>query len=299
VSIDLAVLTPTYLDYTFVGLEALPAPGEERFAGDMLRTPGGGGINAVAAARLGLATALIAPLGDDLAGRFVRARLEEEGVVVGEPRGNRTPMTVVMPVAGERAMVTVDPGLRARVADLDAHAPRAVAATLEQIDILPDGPCAYLTCGDDDARAFARRLPHGLRKPRALIVNRREAEILTGEADPARAAAQLAEVAETAMVCVGQEGVVASVQGTPVAIGGIDAGPVLDSTGAEELFATAFAWAELHGADAEVALQWANLYGGLSVRSPTGAGAALTREALLEEGRRRSLPELPASVYSA
>ncbi len=297
-SIDLAVLTPTYLDYTFVGLEALPAPGEERFAGDMLRSPGGGGISAVAAARLGLATALIAPLGDDLAGRFVRERLEDEGVAVGEPRGNRTPMTVVMPVNGERAMVTVDPGLRARVADLEPHAPRAVAATLEQIDILPDGPCAYLTCGDDDARAFAGRLPHGLRKPRGLIVNQREAEILTGEADPGRAATQLAEIAETATVCLGAAGAVASVQGTLVSVDGIDVGTVLDSTGAEELFAIAFAWAELHGADAEVALRWAGLYGGLSVKAPTGAGAALTREQLLEEGSRRGLPELPDSVYS-
>jgi ribokinase len=299
VSIDLAVLTPTYLDYTFVGLEALPGPGEERFAGDMLRSPGGGGISAVAAARLGLATALIAPLGDDLAGRFVRQQLEDEGVVVGEPRGNRTPTTMVMPVGGERAMVTVDPGLRARVADLELHAPRALAATLEQIDILPDGPCAYLTCGDDDARAFARRLPHGLRKPRGLIVNQREAEMLTGEADPARAATQLADVAESAMVCMGPDGVVASVRGNLISIDGIDVGVVLDSTGAEELFAIAFAWAELHDADAEVALQWANLYGGLSVKAPTGAGGALTREQLLEEGARRGLPELPGSARAA
>jgi ribokinase len=299
VSIDLAVLTPTYLDYTFVGLEALPGPGEERFAGDMLRSPGGGGISAVAAARLGLATALIAPLGDDLAGRFVRQQLEDEGVVVGEPRGNRTPTTMVMPVGGERAMVTVDPGLRARVADLELHAPRALAATLEQIDILPDGPCAYLTCGDDDARACARRLPHGLRKPRGLIVNQREAEMLTGEADPARAATQLADVAESAMVCRGPDGVVASVQGNLISVDGIDVGVVLDSTGAEELFAIAFAWAELHDADAEVALQWANLYGGLSVKAPTGAGGALTREQLLEEGARRGLPELPGSARAA
>jgi ribokinase len=299
VSIDLAVLTPTYLDYTFVGLEALPGPGEERFAGDMLRSPGGGGISAVAAARLGLATALIAPLGDDLAGRFVRQQLEDEGVVVGEPRGNRTPTTMVMPVGGERAMVTVDPGLRARVADLEPHAPRALAATLEQIDILPDGPCAYLTCGDDDARAFARRLPHGLRKPRGLIVNQREAEMLTGEADPARAATQLADVAESAMVCRGPDGVVASVQGNLISVDGIDVGVVLDSTGAEELFAIAFAWAELHGADAELALEWANLYGGLSVKAPTGAGGALTREQLLEEGARRGLPELPGSARAA
>ena len=62
-SIELAVATPAFLDLTFVGLETLPAPGEERFAGELLRSPGGGAITAVAAARLGLQTALVAPLG--------------------------------------------------------------------------------------------------------------------------------------------------------------------------------------------------------------------------------------------
>ncbi|MGZ8648169.1 MAG: hypothetical protein ACXW08_06025, partial [Solirubrobacteraceae bacterium] len=102
-----------------------------------------------------------------------------------------------------------------------------------------------------------------------------------------------------AVVCLGPGGAVASVQGRLVGIDGIDVGTVLDSTGAEELFATAFAWAELHDAEAEIALRWAGLYGGLSVKAPTGAGAALTREQLLEEGARRGLPELPASARAA
>ena len=188
VNVDLAVLTPAYLDYTFVGLEALPGPGEERFAGDMLRSPGGGAITAVGARRLGLKTALVAPLGDDLAGRFVRRELDAEGVILGEPRGNRTPTTMVMPVAGERSMVTVDPGIRARAADLEPLSPRAVAATLEQIDVVPDDVCTFLTCGDDDARAFAGRLPQVAsgRRPRALIVNRREAGVLTAPRRPPR-----------------------------------------------------------------------------------------------------------------
>ena len=295
-SVDLAVLTPAYLDYTFVGLEALPAPGEERFAGDMLRSPGGGAISAVGAVRLGLTAALVAPLGDDLAGNFVRRALEAEGIAVGAPRGGRTPTTVVMPVDGERSMVTVDPGLRARASDLEAHAPRAIAATLEQIDLLPPGPRAYVTCGDDDARAFAGRLPRAASKPRALIVNRREGSMLTGESDPAAAAEKLAAVVETAVVTLGPDGAVASADGRALAVGGLRATPVLDTTGAGDLFATAFAWADLHGADAEVALEWANLYAGLSVTAHTGTGGAVARERLLEEGARRGLPDLPVSA---
>ena len=81
-SIELAVATPAFLDLTFVGLEALPAPGEERFAGELIRSPGGGAITAVAAARLGLDTALVAPIGDDLGGEYVRREVEHDGVAV-------------------------------------------------------------------------------------------------------------------------------------------------------------------------------------------------------------------------
>jgi sugar/nucleoside kinase (ribokinase family) len=297
VSVDLAVLTPAYLDMTFVGLEGLPGPGEERFAGDLLRSPGGGAISAVGASRLGLSAVLIAPLGDDLAGRFVRRTLLEEGRIdVAEPRGTRTPTTVVMPVAGERSMVTVDPGVRARPSDLDAYEPRAVAATLEQIDIIPSELPAYVTCGDDDARAFAGRLPRGSCTARALIVNRREAAVLTGAATPVEAAERLAEVADTAVVTLGPDGAVAVNGGRPITVAGVEARPVLDTTGAGDLFATAFAWAELHGADAAVALHWANLYAALSVTAHTGSGGAVPRATLLEEGARRGLPELPPSA---
>jgi len=296
-NVDLAVLTPAYLDYTFVGLEALPGPGEERFAGDMLRSPGGGAITAVGATRLGLKAALVAPLGDDLAGRFVRRELDAEGVILGEPRGTRTPTTVVMPVAGERSMVTVDPGVRARAADLEPLSPRAVAATLEQIDIVPEGVCAFITCGDDDARAFAGRLPKVAvaRRPRALIVNRREAGVLTGAATPAEAAARLAEIADIAAVTLGPDGAVAVVDGRQVTVEGSDAAPIVDTTGAGDLFAAALAWGDLIGAEPEVALAWANLYAGLSVGAHTGTGGAVTRERLLTEGAERGLPPLPES----
>ena len=61
--IDLVVATPVFLDLTFVGLESLPGLGEERFAAELLRTPGGGAITAVGATRLGLSAAVAAPLG--------------------------------------------------------------------------------------------------------------------------------------------------------------------------------------------------------------------------------------------
>ena len=78
-----------------------------------------------------------------------------------------------------------------------------------------------------------------------------------------------------------------------MAIPGVDTAPVLDTTGAGDLFAAAFLWGDLLGVDAEVALGWANLYAGLSVCAHTGTGGAVTRERLADEGARRGMPPLP------
>jgi ribokinase len=293
VSADLAVATPAYVDLTFVGLEALPGPGDECFAGGLLRSPGGGAITAVAGARLGLSTTLVSPLGDDEGGEFVRRALAEEGVDALPPRGVRTPTTVVLPVGGDRAMVTVDPGVRARAADIAAVDPRAVVASLELVDMLPEQALAYITIGDDDARAYAGRLARRGPLPRSLICNWREAQMLTGAGTPGEAAQRLAEVAETAVVWEGAQGAMACVDGRVVAVPGVEAGPGVDPTGDRDLLAAAFAWADLHGAEAEESARWAVVYAALSVTVPTGAAGAVTRERLLEEGRRQGLAEPP------
>jgi sugar/nucleoside kinase (ribokinase family) len=294
--VDLAVATPVFLDYTFVGLEGLPGPGEERFAGDLLRSPGGGAITAIGAVRLGLSAAVAAPLGRDLPGTFVRESLKEEGIVCREPADIRTPVTVVMPVAGERSMVTVDPGVRARRADVEALEPRAVSVNLELIDRTPEGPLTYVTCGDDDARAFARRIPAQLSQARTLFVNRREACVLTGADTAEDAARALAETVATVVVTLGADGAFAVVEGQEVAVAGEETGRVVDATGAGDLFAAAYAWADLLGADPETRMRWANLYAALSVTTPTGVGGAATREVLLAEGSRRGLLALPGAA---
>jgi ribokinase len=288
-SIELAVATPAYLDLTFVGLESLPSPGEERFAGELMRSPGGGAITAVAASRLGLQTALVAPLGGDLAGEYVRRVLDGEGVAVAGFRTKRTPETVVMPVGAERTMVTVDPGIRARAADVAALTPVAIAANLDQLDLLPNGTRSYLTCGDDDARAFSRQLPPRPVGARALFLNAPDAVVLTGADSPEAAAEQLAEWVETVIVTLGADRAIAMTGGQRVELPDFDTGPVVDTTGDRDLLCAAYAWADLRGADAGDRLSWAQLYSQLAMGVPTATGGAVTQERLLEEGSQRGL----------
>ena len=67
-TIDVVCTGPVFLDLTFEGLEELPEPGRERYARELHETPGGAAITAIGLVRLGLRSALAAPLGRDVAG---------------------------------------------------------------------------------------------------------------------------------------------------------------------------------------------------------------------------------------
>jgi sugar/nucleoside kinase (ribokinase family) len=297
-SYDLAVATPTFLDLTFTGLEALPALGEERFASDLLRSPGGGAITAIGAARLGLATALAAPLGNDVAGELVIEVLREDGIDIVERRAPRTPTTAVLPVGGDRAMVTVDPGVRASAADVAALAPRAVAVNLDLLYVVPAGADAYVTCGDDDARAFANRPPAQLSAARALFVSEGEALALTGAGNVEQAAAGLAERVPTVVVTLGARGAMAVIDGRRFEAPGFDAGPAVDATGAGDLLVAAYIWADQLDAPPEERLRWAVIYSALSVTTPTAAAGAMPLARLLVAGAAAGLTA-PKGISSA
>lgn len=290
---DLVVATPVFLDLTFVGLDMLPVAGEERFAADLVQTPGGGAITAIGAARLGLRAAVAAPLGRDAAGLAVREVLTAEGVSMVERSAARTPTTVVFPVNGDRAMVTVDPGVRASASDVAALTPRAVALSLDQLYAVPEGAAAYVTVGDDDARAYAGRPPALLSRASALFVNHREALGLTGLHSVAAAAARLGEVVDTVVVTLGADGAIAMHGGERFAAPVLEGVEAVDTTGAGDLLVAAYIWADLHGASPQSCLEWAVLYASRAVGTPTGIGGALTAPALLELGGAQGMAAPP------
>jgi ribokinase len=283
VSVDLAVGGAAFLDLTFAGLSAIPAPGQERYAEDLLGSPGGAAISAIGAARLGLRVALCSPLGQDAAGRSLREVLAAEGVLLTGPIVKRTAVTVVLPAHGDRAMATFDPGHRLRAADLALPESRSVLIGLGDAALAPPDAHVYLGVGDAEADRYAGSLPEAARGARALFTNEGEALRLSGEPDAERAALALAEHVETAVVTLGPQGALAASGGQSFRAESPKT-EVVNPTGAGDLFAAAWIWADLRGAEVQDRLRWASIAAARSVLHHVVTDAAVPLAALIAAG---------------
>ena len=116
-----------------------------------------------------------------------------------------------------------------------------------------------------------------------LLVNHREACLLTGIEEPEGAARRLAGLAPRVVVTLGPEGALELGEDGLVEARAVPYEAV-DTTGAGDLFAAAYVWADLSGADASERLRWAVLYASLSVRVATAVGGAATLETLVQTG---------------
>ncbi len=248
--------------------------------------------------RLGLTAAVAAPLGEDVAGDLVRALLADEGVSwIGTKPAPRTPTTVVMPFGGDRAMVTIDPGARASATDVAGASPRAVAASLDQLYVVPEGVPAYVTCGDDDARAYAGRPPAALEGVRAFFVNQREVLGLTGQGHgrggrgvPRRARRHGRRHARSrGRDRTQRRRVREPLRSSP------STSPA-DTTGAGDLLTAAYIWADLNGAELADRLRWAVLYASLAVdASRPGSAGRSPRPSYCGRERERGLTPPPGA----
>jgi sugar/nucleoside kinase (ribokinase family) len=150
----------------------------------------------------------------------------------------------------------------------------------------------YATVGDADAQTDGAGRAAGLERARSLLVNAREARLLTGEDDPREAARALAARTPCAVVTLGAAGAIAVEGSALVEAEGIDVDTV-DTTGAGDLFTAAYVWADLAGAPLEARLRWAGLYAALSVRVTTGAAGAADLEELARAGEQHGLGRMP------
>jgi sugar/nucleoside kinase (ribokinase family) len=296
VTVELAVVGAPFLDLTFEGLERLPHIGEELLARALHVAPGGTGMQAIGAARLGLSTALVAPIGTGGAASLLAETFQSEGVTIAgdQTRSGALPVTALLATSEGVAMASVAEATEPTADDVADASALAVALSFGRLRLAPPGISVYAVTGGLELGAITDEMMARLGSAHALIVNASEAAALTGHADPREAAAALTHHVRTAIVTMGADGALAA-QGDAVTSASAPAVDVVDATGAGDLFVAAYIWAELRGADLKERLAWASLYAGLSTRAPTALAGALHLDDLLAEGITRGL-QLPPDV---
>ncbi|MFG2451975.1 ribokinase [Streptomyces sp. NPDC048512] len=255
---DLLVVGSANADLV-VRVERRPAAGETVLGSDLVVHPGGKGANqAVAAARLGARTALLARVGDDGHGRLLldaqrAAGVDTVGVLVGgAPTG--VALITVDP-SGDNSIV-VSPGANGRLAPEDVraagslfHASRVVSAQLEipletvveVVRSLAEG--GRLVLNPSPPRALPSEV---LAACDPLIVNEHEARVIAGDglgdSPEDWATALLALGPRSVVVTLGAAGaLVAERAGARVRVPSVRVAAV-DTTGAGDAFTAALAW---------------------------------------------------------
>jgi sugar/nucleoside kinase (ribokinase family) len=288
-TVDVACVGAPFLDLIFRGLSALPAPGEERLAHDLVIVPGAMANVAYALNRLGLDAVVCAPVGRDPAGRLLGELMADAGVRWVGRAADATPVSVALPAHGDRAFVTVSPPSTVDVEALIELHPRAVIVDLPSVSLLPPLPMVYAVVGDPEVQRLIGNLPPSLSGLRAFVLNDREARGLARTGDLDESARSLASLGTTVVVTCGGDGAFATRPDGHVVRTPAPAVEVLDPTGAGDLFMAAYVWADLAGRPLEDRLALASMYASLSLAATTSRQKGVTRaefvQALADEGR--------------
>jgi ribokinase len=258
-----------------------------------VRWTGGGAAANVAAwlAEQGVGVALVARVGDDVAGRGAVAELREAGVDVhGGVDGGRATGTCVVVIGadGERTML---PDRGANLALAPEDLPRELFAGgnhlhLSGYVLLHDGPrvtglralelarAAGMTISVDPASAAplaavgAERFLDWIGQVDLLLPNLDEARVLTGLEDPEAAARAL--TAREVVVTLGPDGALWTDGTELVRVSAPNGGAVVDTTGAGDAFAAGWLAARARGDAPAAALTAACALG---ARAVSRAGA--------------------------
>jgi ribokinase len=260
-------------------LAELPRPGETLLATDTSRLPGGKGANqAVAAARSGVPTTLIAAIGDDADGRLVRDALVAAGVDIGPVRTSPVPTGLAVVLLDDRGQnsIVVAPGANATIDRLLPHERDVIgeaAVLLCQLEV----PLPVIVEAAHVARAAGRIVVVNAAPSRALpdalvdavdvlVVNEHEAREIAGTADLDRAVEELLKRVPAVVVTLGESGARVAERTGPHRRLPAPAVHVVDTTGAGDTFCGVLAAGLVDGQSLATAAERAIAAASLSVQ---------------------------------
>jgi ribokinase len=301
--------------------ERHPKVGETVAGKEVLYFPGGKGANqAVSAAKLGAATALIGRLGADAFGQELRAFLAAQGVDLSSARESAEAHTgtAIITLANADNTIVVVPGANGLVSADDVAVAEFAQGdvAVSQFEIPLQAIAAFFKraraagattiLNPAPARAIGGEL---LDLVDILVLNETELGLLTGMElrdtdDTARfidAARSLCAASDlTICVTLGKRGVLALALGEMVMVPGRDV-KAIDTTGAGDCFVGALAARLANGACLRDALGYANIAASISVQRmgaapsmPTAAEVAAVLNLAPSSDRNVDPPPAPA-----
>ncbi|TLS43401.1 ribokinase [Streptomyces montanus] len=254
---DLLVVGSANADLV-IGVDRRPGAGETVLGSDLALHPGGKGANqAVAAARLGARTALLARVGDDAHGRLLLDSQRDAGVdtaavlVGGAPTG--VALITVDP-SGDNSIV-VSPGANGHLTPKDIRAASALLAASRVVSAqleIPLETVVEVVRGLRPGTRFVlnpsppRELPEDvLAACDPLILNEHEARVVlgvdTGDTPEQWAEALLARGPRSVVVTLGADGALVADTAGSARVPSVKVDAV-DTTGAGDAFTAALAW---------------------------------------------------------
>jgi ribokinase len=273
----------------------LPSWGETVLGAEFRLGPGGKGSNqAVAAARLGAHVSFICKLGRDAFGDLARRTYADDGIdtrFVFDTADHATGGAAIIldQVSGENAIVVV-PGscFTLSAADVENARPaiEGAAVFMTQLEL----PLAIVEHGLRLAKSLGVKtilnpapafpLPDAVYPLCDFMTpNEVEAAMLTGESDPERAAdALLARGAGAVVVTLGAQGALVKTPAIREHVAAVDAGPVVETTGAGDAFNGGFVVALAEGRDIVEAVRFGCAVAGISVTRPGTADSMPRRD---------------------
>jgi len=283
----------------------IPAAGETVLGGDLAIFPGGKGANqAVAAARAGgVATRMVAAMGDDDLARLIATSLTSAGVELDVRRSSRSTGAALVTVSdeGENA-ITVAPGANADLRPDDLPDLDGISWLVMQLETPLDTVSAFARAARDRGikvllnAAPARALPSALLEAvDLLVVNEDELGVLVDAEGSIAERLARAGVATT-VVTLGSRGACARI-GQDYALQPAFAVTPVDTTAAGDTFCGVLAAGLADGLDLPAALARAAAAGALAT-TKAGAQSSIPSRAELDafiiEARQHGHDDLAA-----
>jgi len=313
---DVLVFGNYFFDQIFTGLLEFPSLGKEAHATKLTTTGGAMFITATALTRLGVKVGWPGYFGNDSYSRFAYEMAEREGVDLTLAKVADRPfrqVTSSIPYLGERAFLAYadpepdelyDHWLNSMNRCEFDHIHFGGWLPHERMQPLIEKACTKgATVSSDCQDGSHLQEPCTCRDllPQIDIFmpNAREALVVAGRDTVEEAVRQLMEWVNVVVVKDGANGAWIGHEGEIIHLPAIDAGDVVDTTGAGDCFNAGFLFGYLmEKASLEVCGRYGNICGGLSVTDIGGATAAPTHEELkswLEKTGRSTVISRPSA----